>query len=88
MGIKRLKDLTDGSSSISSDDLLMVMDNPSSNSTTTKISTSDFIDGLKILRSDSNDIDGGIEVKNMVVITQSAYDSLSFYDPNTVYFII
>jgi len=84
----RLKDLTDGSSSVSDDDLLMIMDDPSSSGTTAKISVSNFIDGLKILRSDSEDINGATEITNIVVISQTDYDALSFYALNTLYFII
>ena len=83
----RLKDLTDCSSTISDDDLLMIMDNPAAAGTTTKVSVSSFMSALSIPQSETDGITGAVQINNIVAISQTAYDALGAYDVNTLYFI-
>lgn len=84
----RLKDLTDGSSTVSDDDLLMIMDNPAAAGTTTKVSVSSFMSALSIPQSDTTDIAGSTQINNLIAISQANYDALGSYDVNTLYFIV
>lgn len=88
MSIKRIKDFPEGSDSLSDDDIILIMDDPSDTSTTKKISVSQFVSGTMIVKSDTSQIPNSSGIYNIVKLTQSAYDNLESYDNNTLYIIV
>ena len=47
-----------------------------------------FINGATAVKSDTNGITNASGVTNIVQMTQAAYDALSSYDVNTLYYIV
>jgi hypothetical protein len=85
MGVKRIDEFP-ASSGITSDDLMLILDDPSGSSVTKNIAVSDLLDLIGI-KSDPTGIPGASAIKNIVKISQTNYDNLNTIDPDTLYII-
>lgn len=77
MTIKRINELPEGSGTLSSDDILLYMDDPSGSATTKKIALSQLFGSVVTSSS----------IKYIVALTQAEYDALVPKDPQTLYVI-
>jgi hypothetical protein len=86
MSIKKINEFPEGSGTLTSDDIFLVMDNPSGSAQTKKVSVSVLHSGL--VKSNTVGITGASGINNIVQINKTNYDALITKDPNTVYFIV
>ena len=87
MSIKRINEFPEGSGSLSSDDIFLIMDDPSGASLTKSVSLSGIQTSMKIVQSDTSLVSNSVKVTNIVSISQSNYDSLAAKDSKTLYII-
>jgi len=84
MSIKRINEFP-LASGLTSDDIFLIMDDPSGSATTKKVSLSTLQSGL--VQSNTSLVNNSVSITNMISISQSNYDALETKDPNTVYII-
>jgi hypothetical protein len=84
MSIKRINEFP-VASGLTSDDIFLIMDDPSGSATTKKVSLSTLQSGL--VQSNTSLVNNSVSITNMISISQSNYDALETKDPNTVYII-
>jgi len=84
MSIKRINEFPTASG-LTSDDIFLIMDDPSGSATTKKVPVSVLQSGL--VQSNTDLVNNSIRITNMVSISQTNYDALATKDPNTLYFI-
>jgi len=87
MSIKRINEFPDGSGSLSSDDIFLIMDDPSGASLTKAVSLSGIQTSMKIIQSDTSLVSNSVKVTNIVSISQTNYNSLATKNSNTLYII-
>ena len=87
MSIKRINEFPEGSGSLSSDDIFLIMDDPSGASLTKSVSLSGIQTSMKIVQSDTSLVSNSVKVTNIVSISQSNYDSLAAKDSKSLYII-
>jgi hypothetical protein len=87
MTIKRINEFPEGSGSLSSDDIFLIMDDPSGASLTKAVSLSGIQTSMKIVQSDTSLVSNSVKVTNIVSISQTNYDSLATKNSNTLYII-
>jgi hypothetical protein len=84
MSIKRINEFP-VASGLTSDDIFLIMDDPSGSAITKKVSLSTLQSGL--VQSNTSLVSNSVSITNMISISQSNYDALETKDPNTVYII-
>jgi hypothetical protein len=84
MSIKRINEFP-AASGLTSDDIFLIMDDPSGVALTKKVSVSVLQSGL--VQSNTSLVNNSIRIINMISISQSNYDALATKDPNTLYII-
>jgi hypothetical protein len=84
MSIQRINDFP-AASGLTSDDIFLIMDDPSGSALTKKVSLSTLQSGL--VQSNTSLVNNSVSITNMVSITQSNYDALVTKDPNTLYVV-
>jgi len=84
MSIKKINEFP-LASGLTSDDIFLIMDDPSGSATTKKVSLSTLQSGL--VQSNTSLVNNSVSITNMISISQSNYDALETKDPNTVYII-
>jgi hypothetical protein len=84
MSIQRINEFP-LASGLTSDDIFLIMDDPSGSATTKKVSLSTLQSGL--VQSNTSLVNNSVSITNMISISQSNYDALETKDPNTVYII-
>ena len=84
MSIKRINEFPTASG-LTSDDIFLIMDDPSGSAITKKVSVSVFQSGL--VQSNTSLVNNSVGITNMVSISQSNYDALVAKDPNTLYIV-
>jgi hypothetical protein len=77
MTIKRINELPEGSGTLSSDDILLYMDDPSGTAATKKIAVSQLFGSVVTSSS----------IKYIVALTQAEYDALVSKNAETLYVI-
>ena len=82
MSIQRINDFP-VASGLTSDDIFLIMDDPSGAALTKNISL--LQSGL--IQSNTNLVSNSTNITNIVSISQSDYDSLETKDPSTLYVI-
>jgi hypothetical protein len=87
MSIKRINEFPEGSGSLSSDDIFLIMDDPSGASLTKSVSLSGIQTSMKIVQSDTSLVSNSVKVTNIVSISQTNYNSLATKNSNTLYII-
>jgi hypothetical protein len=84
MSIQRINDFPIASE-LTSDDIFLIMDDPSGSALTKKVSVSVLHSGL--VQSNTGLVNNSIRITNMISISQSNYDALATKDPNTLYIV-
>jgi hypothetical protein len=84
MSIKRINEFP-VASGLTSDDILLIMDDPSGSALTKKVSVSVLQSGL--VQSNTSLVNNSNRITNMISISQSNYDALPTKDPNTLYIV-
>lgn len=84
MSIKRINEFP-VASGLTSDDILLIMDDPSGSALTKKVSLSTLYSGL--VQTNTGLVPNSVSIKNMISISQSNYDALATKDPNTLYIV-
>ena len=84
MSIKRINEFP-VASGLTSDDIFLIMDDPSGSALTKKVSVSVLQSGL--VQSNTSLVNNSVRITNMISISQSNYDSLATKDANTLYVI-
>ena len=84
MSIKRINEFPTASG-LTSDDIFLIMDDPSGSAITKKVSVSVLQSGL--VQSNTSLVNNSVRITNMVSISQSNYDALVTKDPNTLYIV-
>jgi hypothetical protein len=87
MSIKRINEFPEGSGTLTSDDIFLIMDDPSGASLTKVVSLSGIQTSMKIVQSDTSLVSNSVKVTNIVSISQSNYDNLTTKDSKTLYII-
>ena len=87
MSIKRINEFPEGSGTLSSDDMFLIMDDPSGVSLTKAVSLSGIQTSMKIVQSDTSLVSNSVKVTNIVSISQTNYNSLATKNSNTLYII-
>jgi len=72
-------------SGLTSDDIFLIMDDPSGSALTKKVSISVLQSGL--IQSNTGLVNNSVRITNMISISQSNYDALATKDPNTLYIV-
>ena len=84
MSIKRINEFP-AASRLTSDDIFLIMDDPSGSALTKKVSVSVLQSGL--VQSNIDLVNNSVRITNMISISQSNYDALATKDPNTLYIV-
>jgi hypothetical protein len=84
MSIKRINEFP-VASGLTSDDIFLIMDDPSGSALTKKVSVSVIQSGL--VQSNTDLVNNSVRITNMISISQSNYDALATKDPNTLYIV-
>ena len=84
MSIKRINEFPTASG-LTSDDIFLIMDDPSGSAITKKVSVSVLQSGF--VQSNTDLVNNSVRITNMVSISQSNYDALVTKDPNTLYIV-
>jgi hypothetical protein len=84
MSIKRINEFP-VASGLTSDDIFLIMDDPSGSALTKKVSVSVLQSGL--VQSNTSLVNNSVSITNMVSLSQSNYDALATKDPNTLYIV-
>ena len=84
MSIQRINEFP-VASGLTSDDVFLIMDDPSGSALTKKVSVSVLHSGL--VQSNTSLVNNFVRITNMISISQSNYDSLATKDANTLYVI-
>jgi hypothetical protein len=84
MSIKRINELP-VASGLTSDDIFLIMDDPSGSALTKKVSLSVLQSGL--VQSNTGLVPNSVNITNMISISQSNYDAITTKDPNTLYIV-
>ena len=84
MSIKRINEFP-AASGLTSDDIFLIMDDPSGSALTKRVSVSVLQSGL--VQSNTDLVNNSIRITNMISISQSNYDALATKDPNTLYIV-
>jgi hypothetical protein len=84
MSIKRINEFPTASG-LTSDDIFLIMDDPSGSAITKKVSVSVLQSGL--VQSNTTLVNNSVGITNMVSISQNNYDALVTKDPNTLYIV-
>ena len=84
MSIKRINEFP-AASGLTSDDIFLIMDDPSGVASTKKVPMSVLQSGL--VQSNTDLVNNSVRITNMISISQSNYDSLATKDANTLYII-
>jgi hypothetical protein len=84
MSIQRINEFP-VASGLTSDDIFLIMDDPSGSALTKKVSVSVLHSGL--VQSNTSLVNNSVRITNMISISQSNYDSLATKDANTLYVI-
>ena len=94
MTIKRINEFPEGSGVLSSDDIFLVMDDPSGSAQTKKVSLSTLSSvlgggggGGNSVVSNTALVPNSYQITNMVSISQADYDALETKDSQTLYII-
>jgi len=84
MSIQRINEFP-AASGLTSDDIFLIMDDPSGSALTKKVPLSVLHSGL--VQSNTNLVNNSSRITNMISISQSNYDALATKDPNTLYIV-
>ena len=84
MSIKRINEFP-AASGLTSDDIFLIMDDPSGSALTKKVSVSVLQSGL--VQSNIGLVPNSVSITNMVSISQANYDALVTKDSSTLYVI-
>jgi len=84
MSIQRINEFP-AASGLTSDDIFLIMDDPSGSALTKKVPLSVLHSGL--VQSNTNLVNNSSRITNMISISQSNYDALTTKDPNTLYIV-
>ena len=84
MSIQRINEFP-AASGLTSDDIFLIMDDPSGSALTKKVPVSVLHSGL--VQSNTNLVNNSSRITNMISISQSNYDALDTKDPNTLYIV-
>ena len=84
MSIKRINEFP-VASGLTSDDIFLIMDDPSGSALTKKVSVSVLQSGL--VQSNIGLVPNSVSITNMVSISQANYDALVTKDSSTLYVI-
>jgi hypothetical protein len=84
MSIQRINEFP-VASGLTSDDIFLIMDDPSGSALTKKVSVSVLHSGL--VQSNTGLVTNSVNITNMISISQSNYDALATKDPNTLYIV-
>ena len=84
MSIQRINEFP-VASGLTSDDIFLIMDDPSGSALTKKVSVSVLHSVL--VQSNTSLVNNSVRITNMISISQSNYDSLVTKDANTLYII-
>ena len=84
MSIQRINDFP-VASGLTSDDIFLIMDDPSGSALTKKVSVSVLHSGL--VQSNIDLVNNSVRITNMISISQNNYDALATKDPNTLYIV-